>query len=63
MSSRTSSELKKQINSPYVKSQTKCVVYKILTRPILTHGSEWWPLSKKDGIMLRIFERRILRMI
>jgi hypothetical protein len=39
------------------------VVYKTLTRPILTHESEWWPLSKKDGNMLQIFERRILRIM
>jgi hypothetical protein len=38
--------LKKQLNSPNLKRQTKC-----------------WPLSKKDGKMFRIFERRILRMI
>jgi hypothetical protein len=30
---------------------------------MLTYGSEGWTLSKKDGNMLRIFERRILRMI
>jgi hypothetical protein len=38
--------------------------YQTLVRPtgLLTHGSECWPLSK-DGNVLRIFERRILRMI
>jgi len=39
------------------------MLYKTLTRPILTYGIECWLLSKKDGIMLQIFERRILRMI
>ena len=39
------------------------MLYKTLTRPILTYGIECWPLSKKDGNMLQIFERRILRMI
>jgi len=39
------------------------MLYKTLTRPILTHGIECWPLSKKDGIMLQIFERRTLRII
>jgi hypothetical protein len=29
----------------------------------LTYGSECWTHSKKHGFMLRIFERRILRMI
>ena len=43
--------------------QTKCVLYKTLMRPILTYRSECLHLSKKDGNMLRIFERRVLRMI
>jgi len=63
VSNRTSVELQKQLNSPDLKRQTICVVYKTLTRRILPYGSEWWTLSKKDGNMLRIFERRILRMI
>jgi len=29
---------------------------------MLTCGSECWTLSKNDGYMLRIFERRMLRM-
>jgi hypothetical protein len=32
-------------------------------RPILTYGSESWPLRWKDKNMHRIFERRILRII
>jgi len=43
--------------------QTKCTVYKTHINPILVYGSECWPLSKKDGNMLRIFESRILRMV
>jgi len=42
-----------------MKYQTKCMLYKT----VLTYGSECWPLSKKGGIMLRIFRRRMLRMI
>lgn len=38
------------------------MLYKTLTRPILTYGIEWWPLSK-GGIMIQIFERGILRII
>ena len=44
----------------HCKRQIKYMSYKTLRRPILTYGSECWPLSKKDGNMLRIFERRIL---
>jgi hypothetical protein len=32
-----------------------------VSEPLLTHGSESWPLTRKDKNMLRIFERRILR--
>jgi hypothetical protein len=39
------------------------MLYKTLIRPIHTYGSECQPLSKTDGNMLQIFERRILRMI
>jgi hypothetical protein len=40
------------------------MLYQTLVRPIglFTHGSECWPLSK-DGNVLQIFERRILRTI
>jgi hypothetical protein len=38
------------------------MLHKTLRRPILTYGSESWPLSK-DGNTLRIFERRILTTI
>jgi hypothetical protein len=37
--------------------------YKTLIRPILVYGRECWPFSTMDGNMLRIFERRILRLI
>jgi hypothetical protein len=63
MANKTSYGLKKQLNSPYLKWQTKCMLYKTLIRPILMYGSESWPLSKKDENLLQIFERRILRRI
>jgi hypothetical protein len=63
MANKTSYGLMKQLNAPNLQRQTKCVLCKTLIRPILTYGSECWPLSKKDGNMLQIFERRILRTI
>ena len=39
------------------------MLYKTLISPVLTYASECWPLSKQDGYVLRIFERRILRVI
>jgi hypothetical protein len=38
-------------------------IYKTLVKPLLTHWSEGWSLKRKDENMLRIFERRILRII
>jgi hypothetical protein len=38
------------------------MLYKALITPIATYGTKCWPVLKKDGKMLRIFERRILRM-
>jgi hypothetical protein len=60
MANKTSGGLKKQLNSPYLKWQTKCVLYKTLTRPMQMYGSESW-LLLKDEKLLQIFERRILR--
>jgi hypothetical protein len=56
-------KLKKELNSPYLKRQTKCILYKTLIRPILMYGSGTWPLSKKDENLLQIFESRILKRI
>jgi hypothetical protein len=62
MANKTSYGIKKKLNTTNFKSQTKGMLYKTLIRPTLTYGSECWPL-KKDGNTLRMFERRILRMI
>jgi hypothetical protein len=63
MANRVSYGLKKQLSLRYLGGQTKCTLYKTLVRPILTYGSESWPLTRKDVNILRIFERRILRRI
>jgi len=57
MDNKTSYGLKKQLYSPNMNSQTKCTLFKTLTGPILTYGSEC-PLAK-DRDMFRIFERKI----
>jgi hypothetical protein len=41
----TSCGLKKQSKSLGLKQQTGRMLYKTLVRPILTYGSECWPLS------------------
>jgi len=45
-----------------LKCQTKRVPYKTLMRPRVIYASECWHLSKKEGNMLRIFEK-ILRIL
>jgi hypothetical protein len=60
---RASYGLKKQLSSRYSGIEAKCCLYKIPVRPILTYGSESWPLKGKDKNMLRISERRVLRGI
>ena len=57
MANKTSCGLRKHLYSPNLKRQTKCMPHKTST-----YGSECWSLSK-DGNMLRIFERGILRLV
>jgi len=61
MANKTSYVLKKQLYSPNMNRQAKCMLYKTLTRPILTYESDC-PLTK-DRNMLIIFERKVWRII
>jgi len=63
MANKIGCGFKKQLNSRNLECPTKCMLYKSHIRPINTNGSEFLPLSKMDGNIFRIFERRILRMI
>ena len=38
-------------------------IYKRLIRPIVTYGSETWTLTKPDENLLRIFERKIRKIL
>jgi hypothetical protein len=51
------------IRSKIIKISVKMQIYKTLIRPVVTHGSEIWTLTKSDENLLRIFERKILRKI
>jgi len=45
MAKETSYVLKKRLNSPNLKRQTQCMLYKTVIKPINTYGSESCPLS------------------
>jgi len=48
------------LKSKITKRSAKMQIYKTLTRPVVTYGSETWTLTKSDENLLRIFERKIL---
>ena len=55
--------LKKHLRARQLTKETKCAIYKTIIRPVLTYGSESWPLTKADENLLLVFERKVLRTI
>lgn len=55
--------LSKYMKSRDVTRATKVFLYKTLIRPVLTYGSETWPLTKELERQLLVFERKVLRRI
>jgi hypothetical protein len=51
------------LKSNNISREIKVKIYKMLTKPVLTFGSETWTLSRSDEAMLGCFERKILRSI
>ena len=39
---------------------TKLILYKTLTRPVVSYGAEAWTLTKKEEQAVLIFERKYL---
>jgi hypothetical protein len=37
-----------------------CLISKMLIRPVVTYGAEYWVLTKKDKLQLAFFERKVL---
>jgi hypothetical protein len=55
--------LRNILRSRLLKKNTKCKVYKTLTRPVVLYGCESWTFTKKEEEKLKMFERKILRKI
>ena len=51
------------LRSHLTSKNTKILMYKVLTRPLLTYASETWTLSKINERRLSMFERKVLRCI
>ena len=49
--------------SQFLSRATKIILYKTLTRPVVSYGAEAWTLTKKEEQALLIFERKIFRRI
>ena len=55
--------LQRHLRSNLLTIKTNCSIYKTLIRPVLTYGSESWPLTRRDENPLLTFERKIWRTI
>ena len=55
--------LKKHLRSHLTPKNTKILMYKVLSRPVLTYASETWTLSETNERRLSVFERKVLRCI
>ena len=63
MANKSFYEMKRQFRSQFLSIKNKIKLYKTLTRPVPAYGSETWVLTKSDGAILGIFERKLLRDI
>jgi len=55
--------LGKHLRSHLTSKNTKILLYKVLIRPVLTHASKTWTVSKINERRLSLFERKVLRCI
>jgi hypothetical protein len=53
--------LRNILRSKLLKKDTKCKIYKTLTRPVVLYGCESWTITKKEEENINIFQRTILR--
>jgi len=52
--------LRKHLRSHLTSKNTKILMYKVLIRPVHTHASETWTLSKINERQLSLSERKML---
>ena len=55
--------LRKHLRSHLTSKNTKILMYKVLSTPVLTYASETWTLSKINEWRLILFERKVLPCI
>ncbi|WP_333765087.1 reverse transcriptase domain-containing protein, partial [Streptomyces sp. IBSBF 2390] len=63
LANRTLFGLGRVLRSRFVRRGTKLKIYKTLVIPVLIYGAESWTLSESDKNLLRVFERKVLRLI
>jgi len=54
------SGLIKHLMSKLLSHKVKCLIYKILIRPVLTDGSKTWSIGKQGQRLLRSLEKKVL---
>jgi hypothetical protein len=53
-------DLIKHLMSKLLSHKIKCLIYKILIRPVLTDGSKTWSIGKQGECLLRSLEKKVL---
>ena len=55
--------LQNVLKSKSVSRKIKLNIYKTMIRPIVMYGSETWPITKAEGQLIDVWERKVLHRI